>query len=71
MMKWILIMWAGFADPTMEQTITFEECKARAEARLPRSDRGFPYRAFCVKKDGTSVVQIELKDDKNDSKKYR
>lgn len=58
-MNWILLMWVAFGQPTVEQTMTLEECKARAEAHV-RSQHIAP-RALCVKRDGKAVVAIDPK----------
>lgn len=57
-MNWILLLWTAFAPPAIEQTLTFEECKARAKLHVENKNTVSP-QAFCIARNGKSVVQIE------------
>lgn len=61
-MNWILLMWAALAPTpttvTIEHTMTFEECKARAKRHVENSNAISP-QAFCIARDGKAVIQIE------------
>ena len=50
-MNWILITWFAFGTPTVEQMMTLEECRARAERHLTSPQGALP-RAVCLSRDG-------------------
>ena len=58
LMTWIFIFWTGFGTPTVEGTMTYEECATRGRAHVERIGANGA-KAFCIKKDGSAVVQIE------------
>ena len=61
-LEWILVIWSAFTTPTHADVLTFEECKARAERHVKyrHGHDGAPGRvAFCIRRDGNKVVQID------------